>query len=319
MRRTMSALLFVVMALGLLLSISGAAEEAEAPGETAEQLFSGADAAGALRGYSEEEGYVYVTFGRYPQSIDGGVPEEDQNTWKWQNAARTAKKKKRQDFDPEAIEKEPILWRVLSADEDKAYLLSEYILFAAPMHGSIKEFRAFEGEFTKTDLWQTLNGSFAEEAFTEAEYAVLLDNDGLGKVFLPSSEETSDLALGFAKDVRKRVKVRENDGTVTNNVHSLNESRKAWATEYAIRATGAYVYPVSQGSHSPYWMRDPVLSKEAGWQGRNTKNFGYIGRYACTNPEEGARPGVLLDPKQVRIESGSGTRTDPYVIVPAGE
>ena len=57
---------------------------------------------GLLRGYSREEGYVYLTLGEYPQTEDGGV--------------------------------EPILWRVLETDGEKAYLLSEYILFARPMH-----------------------------------------------------------------------------------------------------------------------------------------------------------------------------------------
>ena len=60
-----------------------------------------------LRGYSKAEGYVYLSLGEYPQTAEGGV--------------------------------EPILWRVLTADGEKAYLLSEYILFARSMHTSLKE------------------------------------------------------------------------------------------------------------------------------------------------------------------------------------
>ena len=46
----------------------------------------------ALRGYTKEDGYVYLHLGQYPQTADGGV--------------------------------EPILWRVLTVDDEKAYLIS---------------------------------------------------------------------------------------------------------------------------------------------------------------------------------------------------
>ena len=71
----------------------------------------------ALRGYNKEEGYVYLHLGRYPQTEDGGV--------------------------------EPILWRVLTADDEKAYLLSEYILFARALHTSRKEYEQFGGDFAQ--------------------------------------------------------------------------------------------------------------------------------------------------------------------------
>ena len=65
----------------------------------------------ALRGYNKEDGYVYLRLGQYPQTEDGGI--------------------------------EPILWRVLKVDDEKAYLLSEYILFARAMHTSRKEYEKF--------------------------------------------------------------------------------------------------------------------------------------------------------------------------------
>ena len=36
-----------------------------------------------LRGYSKEDGYVYVTLGQYPQVIDGGSPYYKGQTWQW--------------------------------------------------------------------------------------------------------------------------------------------------------------------------------------------------------------------------------------------
>ena len=73
-------------------------------------LGSLASAEGALRGYSKEDGYVYVTLGRYMQSIDGGVPEEHRNTWTW---SRTPIK----DTTGMPFSMDPILWRVLTVDE----------------------------------------------------------------------------------------------------------------------------------------------------------------------------------------------------------
>ncbi len=281
-------------------------------------LVSFASAEGELRGYSAEEGYVYVLFGNYPQTIDGGIPDDGQQTVKWRSEYQKAKKdKKKTPIDTSALEPEPILWRVLAADDERVYLLSEFILFSAPLHHSGKEFKKFKGDFTKTDLWAMLNGEFAQTAFTEAEFAMLKDNAELGRVFIPSGEEVSDPALGFAADIRKKVQVTENDGRVTNDYHSTNEPRKAWATEYAIKVTGTYVYPYQRRNHSPYWLRDPVSKKANQSHGRNIKNFGQIGTYDCTNPEEGARPGVFLNPAAYRIESGSGTREDPYRLAPA--
>ena len=55
-----------------------------------------------LHGYDKKAGYQYVAFGSFPQEADGTV--------------------------------KPILWRVLSADENQAYLLSEYVLFNNRVH-----------------------------------------------------------------------------------------------------------------------------------------------------------------------------------------
>ena len=109
-----------------------------------------AEEAAALKPYSTENGYTYVTFGRYPQSIDGGNPDDGTTTWSWRKMYRDweeqtrkelgLKKKDRLDsFDPGPLEPDPILWRVLTADSGEIYLMSEYVLFAAPVHPSMSE------------------------------------------------------------------------------------------------------------------------------------------------------------------------------------
>ena len=120
-------------------------------------LMSAAAGESALRGYNKEDGYVYLHLGQYPQTEDGGI--------------------------------EPILWRVLTVDDEKAYLLSEYILFARAMHTSRKEYEKFGGDFAQTELCHYLNTTFAEQAFTEEDLSMLLECEDYGKVFLVTRDE----------------------------------------------------------------------------------------------------------------------------------
>ena len=124
-------------------------------------VIPGALAEGELRGYSAEEGYIYVSFGRYPQHVDGGAFGDVNLSWEWYESRNDAVSGP---FDPE-----PILWRILSADEEKIYLLSEYVLFAHPLHSVQKEYTKFKGKFEQTELCALLNGDFADIKITRAD------------------------------------------------------------------------------------------------------------------------------------------------------
>ena len=127
-------------------------------------LASCALAEDGLEGYSKEKGYTYLRLGRYPQTAEGGV--------------------------------EPILWRVLTRDDEKAYLLSEYILIARALHNNRNEYAKFKGEFAQTELCGYLNTTFAEEAFTEEELSMLLPCENFGKVFLITREDMKNKEIG---------------------------------------------------------------------------------------------------------------------------
>ena len=265
-------------------------------------LLSAAAAEGELRGYSEKDGYVYVTFGRYFQSIDGGTPDDGKQAWQWSVQAKTEKKaakKAKTEYNPGEAKKEPILWRVLSADDEKIFLLSEYVLFASVMHSNLREFRDTGSNFAVTELSMKLNGEFMADAFAEGEQDAMMDRDGLGKVFLPDSAELKNPAYGFSSK------------------KSDNKLRKAWATEYAIRATGAYVYQPKNGNHTPYWLRDQASKDKR--HARSIKADGAIGTLAATGEDVGARPEIWLQPDAVRIAGGSGTKEDPFRLVPLSE
>ena len=156
---------------------------------------------GELRGYDAEAGYVYVTFGRYYQSIDGGIPDDGKQTWEWHKQSvqeQKAAKKSGVPFDPGELEKDPILWRVLTADGDTTLLMSEYVLFASVVHPNLKEFSSIGNDFEKTELSGKLNGTFLEEAFSETEQTAMLPYETFGKVFIPDRDTLKNKEYGFA-------------------------------------------------------------------------------------------------------------------------
>lgn len=235
-----------------------------------------------LSGYDPEHGYTYVTLGRYPQTIDGG--EIPGSCWKW---GRHVIK----DASDLSITPEPILWRVLTVDEEKAYLLSEYILFAHPMHVNYTEYKTLGKDYSKTDLCAYLNGEFAQTAFTSEELSMLLPKGDWGKVFIPTADDVKNKAIGMGN----------------------GEGMKAWATEYAIRVTGSYVFSVGTGAQSPYWVAEQSTTDAR--HGRFTNYKGRLGHIISDRENISPRPALYLDMHSFAIAGGTGTKVDPYVLV----
>ena len=229
-------------------------------------LFSAAFAAEELRGWNKTDGYVYLTLGEFPQTAGGYL--------------------------------EPILWRVLSADAEKAYILSEYVLEARRIHGDYNEYAnkatnkkkpGFEGDYTKTEMAAYLNGEFALTRFTDGEREIILPDETLGMFFLVSADDLKNKAYGFA----------------------TNEDRKAWGTEYA-KENGLFVYGSARGKHSPYWTRSQSTSNKQA--ARCIKSKGELGYINVITEDEGMRPACYLDMTKAIVASGSGTKEDPYIL-----
>ena len=256
-----------------------------------------------LRGYSKEEGYVYLHLGSYPQTAEGGV--------------------------------EPVLWRVLTVDGEKAYLLSEYILFARAMHNNRAEYVKFKGDFAQTELCRYLNTTFAETAFTEEEMSMLMPCENYGKVFLITREDMKNREIGLGAWTSKKaptLKQIEEDPAV-----------RAWGTAWAIENNGydpaeypnpkakvrnstdtanitvgekrLYVFQKKYGACSPYWGRSPSETEKN--QAVCTKDGGQVGRIEVGRDNEGVRPALYLAEGSYVITAGTGTREDPYEIGPA--
>ena len=236
-----------------------------------------------LRGYDKKNGYQYVYFGNFPQEADGGM--------------------------------KPILWRVLSVSESEAYLLSEYVLFGNRIDPDDVYYQEINGDFNKTEMFRLLNGpfegdpisleeqkelnakerlgyayiaerSFEETAFTDAERALIVEDETLGKVFLASADDLKNKAYGFVS----------------------SKARQAYGTPYAYE-TGLFEY---QNHTSPYWTRSQSVSYK--YATRCTKVDGDLGYIRCVVMNEGCRPALYLNLNSLNIQSGSGTFEDPFVL-----
>ena len=233
-------------------------------------LCSAATAENAIRGWDRKEGYVYLTLGTFPQTKEG--------------------------------ERLPILWRVLAAEDGKAFILSEYVLEARRIHGDYKEYAnkpthktkpGFDGDYTQTEMALYLNGEFMQN-FTEGELALIVPDEQLGTFYLVSADDLKNKDYGFVD----------------------NESRKAWGTDYA-KENGLFVYGSHRGSHSPYWTRTQSTSNKQG--ARCIKSKGEIGYINVITEDEGLRPACWLRLSCLDILSGSGAKDDPYVLNSADE
>lgn len=218
-------------------------------------------AEGSLRSYTKADGYVYLNLGEYPQEADGTV--------------------------------KPILWRVLTVDDQKAYLCSEYILFAMPMHVNYTEYKTIGADFGQTELCAYLNGAFTQDAFKQGETELMLPLETYGKVFLLDSEDLKSKDIGMG----------------------VGAGLKAWGTEYA-KANGLYVFQRKYGRHSPYWTRNQSTTDKR--HARCTKDGGQLGHIISNRENEGVRPAIYLDLAKVSILYGAGTMEDPFILALPG-
>ena len=228
------------------------------------------DAAG-IPGYSRTAGYTYVAFGSYPTDADGTV--------------------------------RPIVWRVLKNENGEAYLLSEYILFGAPVHGDYDHYKGWES----SDLYNYLNGTFLNDAFTAEEQAVLLrcaEDNAL--VTLLSSDEMKDASIGFSSNAARLC-----ESTAWAKILPDPPIFELPATNNKGKWKPLYIY--SKGKiYSPWWSR--TRSTDYPHEQRRVMDEGKIGRISTGNSDLGVRPAVYVDLSLLHIQGGSGTLASPYQL-----
>lgn len=220
----------------------------------------------SLRPWSKKDGYCYVSFGEYPFSENG--------------------------------EKKVIAWRVLSLEDNKLYLFSEYILDVKklnenhPLRKEKEHRKPYEG-WLKSDCYKWLNEEFIVKAFSDEEIACLYPHEE-GRVSLASSDDLKNKKFGFEQ----------------------KKSRFSFGTPYAYKQGPVGLYVYSGSKSSPIWTRTRSKQKHAQC---TTKLDGAIGYATVSWKDIGVRPviWVLLD--NIKISGGSGILESPYVLEPIGK
>ena len=205
----------------------------------------------ALSGYTPENGYSYLQFGSYPYEVDGSEA--------------------------------PILWRVLQADGQQAFLLSERVLDALPAHTG-----GYYKGFETSTLAAWLKDDFAREAFDAHETAVLFLSDDQPGISLPTAALLRDEAMGFSRA----------------------EFRAAAPTPFALKMG---VQDYRQQHESAYWMLDRSETRKSAQ--RRIMEKGGMGYSDADVDYVGVRPTLRLNVTGVEGLSGSGTENDPFILL----
>ncbi len=219
-----------------------------------------------LTGYSKKDGYCYVTFGSYPYEADG----------------------------TEA----PIFWRVLEVQDDRAYLLSEYIVdFFYTAYDSKAYYKA--KDWRESSLYTYLQEDFAGIAFSENEKAVLLEDSTDGSyVAVLHKDEARSAAYGLGENRDRRC---------AGTPYAKN---KSFTVDWGNKKRSYTLYRYKDGN-SPWYLREKSSSPSMQLE---ILNEGKIGKVGCTNADVGIRPCVWIDTENIIIASGSGTKDDPFVL-----
>ncbi|MCM1245259.1 MAG: DUF6273 domain-containing protein [Roseburia sp.] len=189
-----------------------------------------------------------VWFGNYPQNEyePTTAPENPEDDQEYVDDDGTKMVYK----DGRYFKIEPIKWRVLSINDEDAFLLADSILDVQAY--SEKENNTYDSETWKSCKIRTwLNNAFLNEAFTSFEQSAILntsivDEDTIDKVYLLSLNESKNSSYGFSSrrdDVGTRKAVKT-DYAGGNGLRTLWESAGWWLrtpSEWQWHETGLYV------------------------------------------------------------------------------
>ena len=176
---------------------------------------------------------------------------------------------------------EPILWRVLYTTDNRALLLSEYILATRPFDSSRS---IWDGSRIK----EWLNGTFLRNAFSAKEdYDALVDDWELGRVFLLSREEMANESYGFSRKESSPDSQRQARGTSNAIFEGL------WGADTGY---SSYFTRTAKGRTSVYQIRSD----------------GCFGEARINRDNVGTRPAIWIFLDKVSFSSGDGTMESPY-------
>ena len=226
-----------------------------------------------LRGYLRGHGWKFVSLGQYPYEKDGTVA--------------------------------PVVWRVLSIENNQALLITEYIIdtqqviFVSDQRKiDTYDYRRISC-YEESDLCEWLNTVAIETLFgSDPARNALIPHATRGELFILDMTEFRNAEYGFSP-----------------NTWGDQPSRHAVGTPYAIKARGLFVD--HSNSKSPYWVAD--IKAEEGYRLALVGFNGHLswGGYARQNV--GLRPSIRVDLSQLTVTGGEGTRQKPFILTYTGE
>ncbi len=194
----------------------------------------------------------------------------------------------------------PVLWRVLAAEDGKLLMMTEQIVDTCQVIEEsdpvVIEKRTYRriADYKESDMIAYMNGAFADALTGDSPLrAAMCDFEGRGIVFPLDTSEVTVVGYGFTKQI-----------------WSEQKTRQATGTPYAVKARGLYV-DAGIGK-SPYWVA--TVKAEDGYMMQIVGYNGHLSWGAYTRVNVGVRPCVYLDDSMLSVESGAGTKGDPYVL-----
>ncbi len=195
----------------------------------------------------------------------------------------------------------PVLWRILEVSDGKALLMTEYIIDTQqvvfesdPRKIERNEYRRLTC-YADSDLYTWMNTTALNTLLGDDPIRnALIEEPGGGKFFILTMEQFLNADYGFAP-----------------NRWDNQPTRHATGTPYAIKARGLYVD--MEISKSPYWAAD--IKSVDGYRLALVGNNGHLSWGGYTRTNVGIRPSVRLDLSQIKVQSGTGTKKNPYVLV----
>ncbi len=229
-----------------------------------------------IQGYAKGQGYNYVYFGEYPYDKDGAV--------------------------------QPVLWRVLSVQDNRALMLTEYIIDTDQVifvtdKKVIEDhsYRRIE-KFEESDLFPKLSTEYVDRLLGDDPIRNALVPEPNGAIlFLLTDEDYVNVDYGFEKSRWAEWPARI-------------KSHEAQGTPYAIKQRGLYV--AYQNDMSPYWVA--AVKSPTDYKLQIVGFNGHLSYGAYTRVNIGLRLSVRLDLNQIAISGGEGTRQSPYQLAYTG-
>ena len=225
-----------------------------------------------IQGYVKGQGYNYVYFGQYPYDRDGTV--------------------------------QPVLWRVLAVQDNKALMLTEYLIDTDQVIFVTDEkiienhsYRRIE-KFEESDLFPKLSTEYVDRLLGDDPIRNALVAQPNGAIlFLLNDEDYVNTDYGFEKSRWAEWPARI-------------KSHEAQGTPYAIKQRGLYV--AYQNDSSPYWVA--TVKSPTDYKLQIVGFNGHLSYGAYTRVNIGLRLAVQLDLNQIEISGGQGSKQSPYQV-----